>query len=193
MINPKYLTQNLKVQFMNNKPFPHLVLPEFFNSKTLTKVLAELTKEEFHIKNSDLFTLHQTSSLSHTHNPILKEFYNFLNSKEFKEFIYNNTGIKAFGEIDCYGFQYKDTNYLLPHDDSSEDRKIAYVVNLSKNLTSESGGSLQFFKKDQIVKTITPEFNTFVMFQVIPGKTYHQVTEILENKERYTISGWFNA
>ena len=193
MINPKYLTRNLKDQFMNNKPFPHLVLPEFFDSKNLTKVLAELKKEEFHLKNSDLFTLHQTSSLSHTKNKILKDFYNFLNSKEFKEFIQKNTGTKAFGEIDCYGFQYKDTNYLLPHDDSSENRKIAYVINLSKNLTSESGGSLQFFKKDQVVKTITPEFNTFVIFQVIQGKTYHQVTEILENKGRYTISGWFNV
>ena len=192
-INNKYLKdKNLKLEFYKNKPFPHLVLNNFFNIKFIEKVAKELRKEKFIHQESDLFSFAQTKDISLTKNKIIKEFYGFINSREFKEYLYKITGIKAYNKIDASGFIYSSTDYLLPHDDKLETRKIAYVLNLSKGFTKKDGGSLDFFKKNQISKSITPSFNTLTIFKVKVNKTFHQVSEVITKKERFSIAGWFN-
>ena len=115
-----------------------------------------------------------------------------MNSKYFKDYLFKITNIKSYGKIDCSGFIYSDSDYLLPHDDRLEKRKIAFVFNLSKDFKKCDGGSLDFFKKNKIVKSIIPYFNTLVIFKVVAGKTFHQVSEIRCNKNRISIAGWFN-
>ena len=192
-INNKYLNdKNLKSKFRSNKPFQHLVLDEFFNYDFISKVYLELKEENFDDKESDLFSFSQTLDLVSTKNKTLNLFYNIINSDEFKEYLFNITGIKAFGKIDASGFIYSNCDYLLPHDDRLENRKIAYVLNLSKDFVKLGGGSLDFFNKNKIVKSIYPKFNTFTIFKVINGKTFHQVSEVLSDKKRISIAGWFN-
>jgi len=61
-IHKKYLKKNFKNEFSKNKPFPHLILDKFFNDSFARKLLAELKKEKFDFKNSDLFSFLQTRS-----------------------------------------------------------------------------------------------------------------------------------
>ena len=106
-INNKYLKdKNLKLEFYKNKPFSHLVSNNFFNRKFIEEVTKELRKENFTHQESDLFSFKQTNDLSLTKNKTIKEFYNFMNSKEFKEYLYKITGIKAYSKIDASGFIY---------------------------------------------------------------------------------------
>ncbi len=192
MINKNYLNNIKKLEFNKNKPFHHLILKDFFKEKLIEKFSNELKKESFSKQESDLFSFSQTRDLEKTNNKILKEFYNFLNSREFKEYLFKITNVKAFGKIDCSGFIYKNTDYLLPHDDRLETRKIAYVLNLSKKFTRKDGGSLEFFEENKIIKNIIPNFNTLIIFKVIINKTFHQVSEVTSDKERLSIAGWFN-
>jgi Rps23 Pro-64 3,4-dihydroxylase Tpa1-like proline 4-hydroxylase len=191
-VNPVYLknVDGLRKQFPSNKPFPHLVLGNFF-AKRINSVAKALVKEKFYENNSDLFQFQQTDDCKNAKQPAVKEFYKFFSSKEFINLIskITNTKLKF---IDMSGFIYDDSDYLLPHDDRLSGRKIAYVVNLSKDFTPSDGGALQFFKGNKIVKTIPPTFNTLTIFKVSP-KSLHQVQEVMSNKKRLTFAGWFHG
>ena len=194
MINEFYLKQStlekLKKEFRTNKPFPYVVLKEVFKEEIIESLKGEIKKEHLEKQESDLFSFEQSKDLEFTKNEKLKEFYDKLNSKEFKKFIKEITGISCEGVIDASVFIYRDGDYLLPHDDHLEKRKIAYVLNLT-SLKKEEGGSLDFFNKENSVKSIIPSKNSFIIFEVMRNKTIHQVAEVT-NAERITISGWFN-
>lgn len=196
-INEEYLSNSrikkLNREFNSNKPFPHLILKNFFDKGKIREFAIELVKnEEFKFKESDLFSFAQTKDLVSAKDYTVKSFYDLINSDEFKEFLFEITGIKTNGKIDCSGFIYADTDHLLPHDDRLDKRKIAYTLNLSEEFTTKDGGFLEFFDNDQIVKKIMPMFNTFIIFKVITDKTYHQVSEVTSNKKRLSVSGWYN-
>jgi len=189
-INQKYVSNKDKLnnQFKSAKPFPYLVLNDFFI--TLDKVKKELLKEKFTAYNSDLFQFSQTVDMQNTKNKTLKEFHGFFSSKVFIKFVSEITG-KKLNSIDMSGFIYRDTDYLLPHDDRLEGRKIAYIINFS-DLSAKDGGKLQLFKNKKVVKSIVPKFNSFVIFEVSKD-SLHQVEEIKSNKNRITLAGWFHA
>ena len=178
-INPKYLKKKdkLKKQFNSAKPFPHIVLSDFFVD--LKKVKKELLKEKFTEYNSDLFQFLQTTDVRNTKNRTLNAFHSYFGSQEFITFIAKITGRKL-NRIDMSGFIYRDTDYLLPHDDRLEGRKIAYIINFS-DFTEKDGGGLQLFKGKKIVKSILPKFNSFILFEV-SNTSLHQVEEIKINK-----------
>ncbi len=190
-INPIYLkrTAGLKKQFSANKPYPHLVLGNFF-TKEIDKVAEGLLKEDFHEQNSDLFQFQQTDDCKNAKNANLKAFYKYFSSKEVLNFISSITGIKL-KSIDMSCFIYDDTDYLLPHDDRLSGRKIAYVIQLGDNFTENDGGALQLFKGKEIVKSIPPRYNTLTIFKVSP-KSLHQVQEVID-KRRISLAGWFHG
>ncbi len=191
-INPVYLKNvvGLKREFASNLPFPQLVLGNFFTNK-INKVAAALLKEKFYEYNSDLYQFQQTDDCKNAKQPAVKAFHKFFSSKEFIQFISKITNTKL-KYIDMSGFIYDDTDYLLPHDDRLAGRKIAYILNLSRDFTRADGGALQFFKGNKIVKSIPPTFNTFTIFKV-SSKSLHQVQEIMSNKKRISFAGWFHA
>jgi len=189
-VSSSYLKKKgiLKKQFKSAKPFPHLVLNDFFKNAKLLK--SALLKENFYYQNSDLFQFHQTNDCSKAKTSVVKDFNEFFGSKDFLNFISEITG-KKLTSIDMSGFIYGDTDYLLPHDDRLEGRKIAYIVNLSENFREENGGELAFFKGKQVVKRIYPKFNTFTIFEV-SNKSLHEVKEVID-KKRVSFAGWFHG
>ncbi len=191
-VNPVYLKSaaGLKKQFSANKPFPHLVLGNFFASK-INRVAEQLLNEKFVEQNSDLFQFQQTDDCKKATQPIVKEFHKFFSSKEFISFIASITGEKL-KFIDMSAFIYDDTDYLLPHDDRLEGRKIAYILQIGDNLTKEDGGALQFLKGKKIAKSIPPTFNTFTIFKV-SNKSWHRVQEVISSKKRVSFAGWFHG
>lgn len=184
----------LKNVFPKAKPFPHIVLHEFFSQTKIARVRSKLLKQSFELKESDLFRFHQTTDIANVSNPILKEFYQFFSSKDFCKYISDITRTRV-SRISMSGFIYSSTDHLLPHDDRLEGRKIAYVVNLSQGFTKKDGGALSFFatkgnKPTKIVESFLPTYNTLFLFKVTP-KSFHQVDEVLTNKKRLTLAGWF--
>lgn len=187
----------LKKVFTSSKPFPHLILSDFFNPKKSVEILKALTQEPMEEKEADLFKFMQTKDLVGTSNKTLKEFRSFLCSDEFVLFMEKLTGLKLKrGVIDLHGTLYQDTDFLLCHDDQLEGRKIAFLFYLS-NLTEKDGGSLNLFNSKNkmpttISKKVIPQFNTFAFFEV-SSVSFHEVEEIISPVQRIAIGGWFHG
>ena len=153
-------------------------------------VLKALSNEKFILKNSDLFTFFQTNDFKKTKNKILIDFRCFLKSKIFRSYLEKITSLKYSNHIDLFGTIYRDTNYLLPHDDLLEKRKLAFFLYLS-NSSNKSGGSLNLYEKDKVKVKLIPKFNTFAFFEV-SSKSVHQVEEVMPNYQRIAITGWLH-
>lgn len=198
-INPRYLkemfTKDSHHAFISNKPFPHLVLPQFFLPEKITALEKALSKEDFHLKDADLFTFFQTNDLVGTKNKILQDFRTFLSSSAFVSLMSAITGIKLVPQkIDLAGSLYTSTHHLLPHDDHLEQREVAFMLYLT-TLHKKDGGALGLYASQKgvatkIVKRILPEKNTFVFFTVT-RKSFHEVEEVLTDTKRVALSGWF--
>ena len=197
-VNKKYQESKVFSQEYNqSKPFSHIVVKDFLLQEKAKAIAEALQKEHFTEKEADIFKFKQTKEIDGTKNNVLQEFYGFFSSPKFLEYIEQITGVKNLKSIDMSGFIYSDTDYLLCHDDCLEDRKIAYIYNLSKNFTETDGGTLQFFSVREkhpvkIAKSIVPTFNTLILFTVT-RESFHQVQEITSNKKRLTLAGWFHG
>jgi len=200
-VDPSYLQHPdaLRRRFLAAKPFPHLVLHDFLLPQKAEAVLRALKKEQWTLKDADLFRFKQTHELQSSKNPIMQEYYHLFSSKEFRDFVAHVTSTHPLRSIDAAGQTYSNGDHLLPHDDRLEGRKIAYVLNLTKGFTARDGGQLNFFAVNPktghptaIVKSFTPHFNTLFLFKV-SERSFHQVREVLSNKKRISIGGWFHG
>jgi Rps23 Pro-64 3,4-dihydroxylase Tpa1-like proline 4-hydroxylase len=199
-INPAYRQpariKRLHAIFRAAKPFPHLVLQRFFLPGLAEELRQALLAEEFVPKESDLFRFRQTATDLKV-RPAFEQFADFINSHPFLQVIRGLTGITALRRADMTGFIYGSGDRLLPHDDRLAGRRIAYVLNLSRGFTRRDGGGLTFFmtKDGRPVRpagTIPPAFNTLTLFEV-SRKSFHQVDEVLADRERLSIAGWFHG
>lgn len=177
------------------KPFPHVLIHDFLDTKFYNRLKRALLNEEFIPKSSDLFEFNQTVDLRSCADPLLREFQKLLSEKATHALIKSITGISTKGEVDGFGSHYTDTHYLLPHDDRLEKRKVAYILYCS-SLDEDDGGQLDLFlsdKKDNPTKVITsyvPQENSLMLFPVT-SRSWHQVREVVSDADRLAIGGWF--
>lgn len=189
----------LSKRFLNATPFSHIVLKGFLRSHQAKLLKRGIIKENFTHKSADLFSFSQTQDfkgLSRSPQALL-EFYEFMKSPELISYISQVTTTKLYSTIDMAGSIYRKGDYLLPHDDRLEGRAIAYILNLSDHFSSKDGGELSLFYSrnshpTKIAKKIIPSFNTMTLFKV-SSTSFHQVNEVLTNKPRISIGGWFHA
>ncbi len=182
-----------KKSFSSAKPFFHLELKNFLTENLAKKLLLALSKETFTQKEADLFKLKQTNDLSSSKIKALSEFRNFLLSEGFMHYMESITGLALKrGIVDLSGSMYEDTDFLLCHDDRLEGRKIAFLFYLS-SLNEKDGGALALLdKKLGAGKRIIPQFNTFAFFEV-SKISHHEVEEVIAQKQRIALGGWFHA
>lgn len=185
---------DLNQQFLKTKPFPHIVIKNFLTEKVASKLRAALEKETFIEKESDLFSFKQTSDLYFSKVPEIKKFNTECLNWEFFSLIEKITKTKLSGTLDMSATLYESCDFLLPHDDEVEGRKIAYLLYLSKDFEEEDGGSFMLYNSDKntpttVAKKVPPEFNSLLLFEVSKN-SFHEVLENVSNKKRYTIGGW---
>lgn len=185
--------------YQHNNPFPHLLLKNFLQPKQLAFLRNALEKQEFETKESDLFYLQQTKDLRNSTTFVFSSFYTMLNSSYLQKWLQEITGMqKLKSSVDLAGQSFPKHGYLLPHDDYLDHRKIAYILYLGTTLTAKEGGTLEFFSADKennalkVVKAYPPQENSFMFFSV-SRQSYHQVSEMLTDKKRLTLGGWFHG
>jgi Rps23 Pro-64 3,4-dihydroxylase Tpa1-like proline 4-hydroxylase len=118
----------------------------------------------------------------------------FLNSPPFIEFVKRVTGVDDIVKANAQATRYVAGHFLKRHDDSVGDqgrnRRIAYVINLSKDWQADWGGLLEFMDDaGQVTDVYMPIFNSLTLFTV---PTWHQVSYVapFAQGERYAITGW---
>ncbi len=200
-IDGRYLNEekqsDMHWKFTDAVPYKHIFLNDMLNKKKADELSKALMNEDFHEKDADLFQFKQTDDLEASSSNTINEFYEFLNSMQFAEFIRMLTGknVKA-GSSDVSGTLYTKTDYLLCHDDQVEDRKLAYIFYLGDDFEEKDGGSFNLIKSNsgkpgEVARKIFPKFNSFMIFEV-SKKSFHEVEEVISNKKRYAIGGWMH-
>ena len=124
--------------------------------------------------------------------------YDSLCSKAWIRKLESLFDVSLSGNVDMAAYVYMNGDFLLPHDDELDSRLLAYSLHLTPNMTLSDGGSFDFFSSNtegeakEIVKQVVPKFNSIVIFKVTP-ESWHQVSEILSDVQRFSLTGWYHG
>lgn len=174
--------------------FRDVFIPGF--AKHLRKDILSL---DFEPTCSDLFSFLQSKNLINLDaTPTINLFIDALLGN-IAHMLSDHFNIEFNEKVTVSGSMYNKGDFLLCHDDASDDRAVAFIFYLTEEPWLKSwGGSLDLF---QIIdsevthgkKSIFPRFNSLICFKVDPNITYHQVSEVTSNVQRVTINGWFHS
>ena len=121
--------------------------------------------------------------------------YRWLNSAETLEGIRKMTGHTDINAANAQATRFYPGHFLTRHNDinSSENRRVAYVLNLSPKWHPDWGGLLQFYHQNGNPKdTWVPIFNSLALFDVEHPHGVSYVAPFAKNP-RLAITGWFTA
>ncbi|HET7396766.1 MAG TPA: 2OG-Fe(II) oxygenase family protein [Gammaproteobacteria bacterium] len=123
---------------------------------------------------------------------ILHRIVEYLNSEPFLDFIKQVTGATTVIKADAQATRYIPGSFLRKHNDmnTQNTRKIAYVINFTKDWQADWGGLLQFLDtQGHVEETYFPVFNSLTLFEV---PMWHIVSYVPPSTPipRYAITGW---
>tara|TARA_B110000014_G_C19977275_1_gene506030 strand:+ start:18 stop:896 length:879 start_codon:yes stop_codon:yes gene_type:complete len=174
------VAQKEKGNYLTAKPFPNIVLNNFFKNDFLNKIHDEFPDLSIS-KDSQYYNVKNEIKLSNKNYKefpkTIKSFIDFLNSDIFLNFLQNLTSIKEKLSSDPYleggGLhEIKKGGVLKIHTDFNRhpfldlDRRLNVLVYLNKNWKESYGGHLEFWDKNmsKCEKKISPLFNTMAIF-----------------------------
>ena len=169
-----------KLKYKNSKPYPHIVIRNFFNKKFLNKVEKEFP-DLLKIKSSINYNNKNEVKFANNNKSIFKKntkiIFKYLNSLPFINFMQRLTSIqeKLLADSGLSGgglHEIKKGGVLKVHTDFNKhpfkklDRRINVLIYLNKNWKKKYGGSLELWNKDmgKCEKKILPIFNSMVIF-----------------------------
>jgi Rps23 Pro-64 3,4-dihydroxylase Tpa1-like proline 4-hydroxylase len=111
-------------------------------------------------------------------------------------FVQRLTGDAAIRRVLVQATRYLPGHFLRRHDDINDpgqDRRYAFVINLSRGWQADWGGLLQFLDRDgEVIDTLLPTFGSLTLFRVPQSHAVSQVAPWAESP-RYALTGWFMA
>ncbi len=169
-------------KYTSTKPFPHICLDNFFNQDILNKILSEWPntiddKKFYNLDGKNEKKIGTSSPLALDIIPSVNDFFNFLNSFRFLNFLQSMTGIEesllsdpyfeggGIHEIKRGGFLkiHSDFNY---HPKIQLSRRLNLLIYLNKDWSEDYGGHLELWdrKMEKCETKILPLFNRMVIF-----------------------------
>lgn len=191
------MRENNTIRSIDVSPFPHVVVENFLDEDTLDLVIDALAGLEYSFSESDLFSYWASVKLTEIDHPALNILREDLGDKKWRDIVAKAFQVSNLSKIDMAAYVYGLGDFLLPHDDQVENRIIAYSLHLTPDLEENDGGSLDLFEaneqgKSRLVKSIIPKFNSLNMFEV-SATSWHQVSEVLTDIQRLTLTGWYHV
>ena len=203
-------TDNLQIQYKNNKPFPHIVLDNFIQPDFIERVLTEFPDLSLLENKKSFNTPQQIKFASEGFNDISSsafELISFFNSDIFLTYLQKITGIKEVLISDPYlsggGYhEIKKGGVLKVHADFNKhplinlDRRVNLLLYLNKDWDEKWGGNLELYDPKNLNKPVVkvpPIFNRCVIFNTT-SYTFHGHPEPLsctENLSRKSIALYF--
>ncbi|KAI8908303.1 Oxoglutarate and iron-dependent oxygenase degradation C-term-domain-containing protein [Gorgonomyces haynaldii] len=203
----------LRQEYLSSKPYKHSRILNLVDDQLLRNVRKEIQKLSFTEKETDIYKVNQTGDLANLDGlenvekqlPSLFRLRNGLYSREFREFMIAITGCGHLSatKIDLSINKYSQGCHLLNHDDVIGTRKVSFILYLpdpEDEWLPEYGGALELYPvlekgtpKNEPTVVLAPVWNSFSFFAVQPGHSFHSVEEVVAQKERISISGWFHA
>ncbi|MGZ8347364.1 MAG: 2OG-Fe(II) oxygenase [Allosphingosinicella sp.] len=128
-------------------------------------------------------------------NSALAALERFLCSDAMIGFFRTVTGLPDIGFADAHASRYLPGHFLTAHDDriDGQQRRAAYVLNLTPDWRAEWGGLLLFHERDGgVSRGFMPLFNSLTIFCVPQPHSVSYVTPIAPHP-RYAVTGWLRA
>jgi Rps23 Pro-64 3,4-dihydroxylase Tpa1-like proline 4-hydroxylase len=174
------LARDKQQEYLNAKPFPSIVIDDFFDEAILTKVLndfPDLSKKN-DIINYDNHNEKKLAAKGERYfSDTTKAFVHYLNSQPMLEFLQELTGIKEILMPDPYfdggGYhEIKPGGLLKVHADFNKhqatmlDRRINLLVYLNKDWEESYGGHFELWDTDmkKAETKVLPVFNRIAVF-----------------------------
>jgi hypothetical protein len=168
------------------KPFPHLVLDDFFDPALLERVLAEFPRpgEAAWQRFDNEREIKLASAAEASFGPTARLFLYHLNSITFLEFLTRVTGIENLIPDPCFDggglHQIEPGGKLAVHADFNKhprtglDRRLNVLVYLNQDWREDYGGHLELWDRDitRCEARILPLFNRMMIFGTTDF-TYH--------------------
>ena len=125
----------------------------------------------------------------------LNAFARFMSSDGALSFLRIVTGAGDISFADAQATAYGPGHFLTAHDDDAQDqdRRIAYVLNLTRAWKVDWGGLLTFHGDGgRIVESFVPTFGALNLFSV---PQLHSVSFVspFAGQQRYSVTGWLRA
>jgi len=166
--------------YSSNVPFPHIVIDDFFDSRTLSGVLSEVNaidRSRRYAKFLDRKTDHNKFAyFPEVVGLETSRLVNFLNSGPFLSYMENLTGIGNLIADPSYfggGLHWiENGGYLEVHADFNHlkkynlERRINLLLYLNENWKDEYNGQLELWDRKTMTmsKSVSPIFNRCVVF-----------------------------
>jgi Rps23 Pro-64 3,4-dihydroxylase Tpa1-like proline 4-hydroxylase len=86
-------------------------------------------------------------------------------------------------------------DFIRPHDDEMNGRRLAFVLYLSPEWSTELGGALQVVDASGAAVEVEAEFNTLVVFD-LRDHQHHSISPIVAaagSRRRVSIGGWLHG
>jgi len=124
---------------------------------------------------------------------VLNTVVEFLNSESFLGLVRRVTGVEEVMRADAQATRYIPGSFLRKHNDLNQEdtRRVAYVLNLTRDWEADWGGLLQFLDATGggVTEVYAPLFNSLTLFKV---PMWHSVSYVVPTapRGRYAITGW---
>lgn len=124
----------------------------------------------------------------------LNAFAQFLSSAEVLSFLRVVTGADDISFADAQATAYGPRHFLTTHDDEApkQERRVAYVFNLTKQWQADWGGLLTFHDDSKIVEAMVPAFNALNLFAVPQPHSVSFVVPFAPRR-RISVTGWLRG
>ncbi|CCH60918.1 hypothetical protein TBLA_0D04210 [Henningerozyma blattae CBS 6284] len=211
--DPEFRDQ-MKDTITNNKPYEWGTITDLVDDELLRAVRKEIETEiSFSTKETDIYRLNQSGDLANLSNlddenlkrlPNLYKLRSILYSNEFRKFMayITQSGKLSESKRDLNIAIYNKNCHLLPHDDVVGSRRISYILYLpepDRKWKDHYGGGLRLYdsKKENVpyndpFAKLVPQFNQIAFFKIQPGLSFHDVEEVVVDKNRLSLQGWFH-
>lgn len=155
----------------------------------LTQGIHAVAEREFQFS---FFTHSMVSSAQRGDTDLLARFVRWMSDEPFLSLMRDLSGMPDLDRVYAQATMYSRGNFLLAHDDQveAENRKLAYVINLTRHWRPDWGGLLQFSDAEgNVTDSYFPHFNSISLFTV-PQTHFVSYVPPFAGGERYAITGW---
>jgi Rps23 Pro-64 3,4-dihydroxylase Tpa1-like proline 4-hydroxylase len=176
----KEFGKNKHQEYVNAKPFPNIIIDDFFDEKILSKIaedFPDLAKQKDVISYDNHNEKKLEAKGEKYFNDTTKSLIHYLNSQPVLDFLQELTGIKEVLMPDPYliggGYhEIKPGGLLKVHADFNKheltglDRRINLLIYLNKDWDESYGGNFELWDKDMTksYKNVLPVFNRVAIF-----------------------------
>jgi len=154
--------------------------------------ITQMARQQFQFS---FFTDSLADAVRRGDTDLLARFMRWMADDAFLSVMRRLSGIEGLKRVYAQATMYTRGNFLVVHDDhvDIEDRRLAYVINLTRHWRADWGGLLHFTGKDGgVIDTFYPHFNSLALFTV-PQQHFVSYVAPFAQAERNAITGWLIA